>query len=79
MALADLGCAPAEALVVGDDPDADAAGARTVGAPCVLVRTGKLGSRGGALGEGHSGVAAVIDSIADLPSVLSAGLGTPHL
>ena len=79
MALADLGCAPAEALVVGDDPDADAAGSRTVGAPCVLVRTGKLGSRGGALGEGHPGVAAVIDSIADLPSVLSAGLGTPHL
>jgi ribonucleotide monophosphatase NagD (HAD superfamily) len=79
MALADLGCAPAEVLVVGDDPETDAAGARTVDAPCVLVRTGKFGSRGGAVGEGHPGVAAVIDSIADLPSLLGSGLGTPGL
>ena len=77
MALADLGCAPAEVLVVGDDPETDAAGARTVDAPCVLVRTGKFGSRGGAVGERHPGVAAVIDSIADLPSLLGSGIGTP--
>jgi HAD superfamily hydrolase (TIGR01458 family) len=79
MALADLGCAPVEVLVVGDDPETDAAGARTVDAPCVLVRTGKFGSRGGAVGEGHPGVVAVIDSIADLPSLLGSGLGTPGL
>ena len=75
MALADLGCAPAEVLVVGDDPETDAAGARIVGAPCVLVRTGKFGSRGGVVGEGHPGVAAVIDSIADLPALLEADFG----
>jgi HAD superfamily hydrolase (TIGR01458 family) len=79
MALADLGCAPAEVLVVGDDPETDAAGAGAVGAPCVLVRTGKFGSRGGAAGEGHPGVAAVIDSIADLPTLLGPGLAIPGL
>ena len=80
MALADLGCSAAEALVVGDDPETDASGARTVGAPCVLVRTGKFGKfefRGGPAGEAPPGVAAVLDSIADLPTLLEGGLGLP--
>jgi len=71
MALDDLGCTASEVLVVGDDPENDAAGARSVGAPCVLVRTGKLGSRGGKQDGGIS--VPVIDSIADLPGMLDAG------
>jgi HAD superfamily hydrolase (TIGR01458 family) len=66
MALADLGCTATEVLVVGDDPENDAGGARAVGAPCVLVRTGKLGARAV---EGQVGVT-VIDSIAALPGFL---------
>ena len=73
MALADLGCTAEEVLVVGDDPENDAAGARMVGAPCVLVRTGKFGSAGGVGGGEPS--PRVIDSIADLPRVLEAGSG----
>ena len=69
MALADLGCTPAEVLVVGDDPENDAGGARAVGAPCVLVRTGKFGAR--AVVEDQM-TATVIDSIADLPVLLEA-------
>ncbi|MGD0372645.1 MAG: HAD hydrolase-like protein [Candidatus Dormibacteria bacterium] len=69
MALADLGCTAAEALVVGDDPENDAGGARAVGAPCVLVRTGKLGTRGV---EGDQMAVMVIDSIAALPALLEA-------
>ena len=70
MALADLGCDAREVLVVGDDPETDATGAVTVGAPCVLVRTGKFEARGGPGWEGHPGVVGVIDSIADLPALL---------
>jgi inorganic pyrophosphatase len=72
MALADLGCTAEEALMVGDDPGTDAAGARTVGVPCILVRTGKFGNRGGQSGDAPP--AAVVDSIAELPAVLEAGL-----
>jgi len=70
MALADLGCGAGEVLVVGDDPENDAGGAQAVGAACVLVRTGKLGARAV---EGHVGTR-VIDSIADLPRAIEAGL-----
>ena len=69
MALADLGCTAAEVLVVGDDPENDAGGARAVGAPCVLVRTGKFGARAR---RGGPAAATVIDSIADLPVLLEA-------
>ena len=71
-ALADLGVSANEVLVVGDDPENDAGGARAVGAPCVLVRTGKLGARGV---EADQMSAPVIDSIADLPALLEA---RPH-
>ena len=69
MALADLGCPAAEVLVVGDDPENDAGGARAVGAPCVLVRTGKLSAR---RADGGRTAATVIDSIAGLPALLEA-------
>lgn len=39
LALARLGCARDEALVVGDDPDTDLAGARGAGIAAVLVRS----------------------------------------
>ena len=68
MALTDLGCAAEETVVVGDDPDSDAAGARAVGALPVLVRTGKLASQPPA--AGWPDVPLVLDSIADLPGLL---------
>lgn len=68
MALADLGCTAGETLVVGDDPETDLAGARTVGARCVLVRTGKFAHRAGPVGAGPP--QAVMNSIADLPDLL---------
>ncbi|NNG05523.1 MAG: TIGR01458 family HAD-type hydrolase [Inquilinus sp.] len=40
-ALASLGCAPAEAAMVGDDVESDIGGAQTAGIPGILVRTGK--------------------------------------
>jgi HAD superfamily hydrolase (TIGR01458 family) len=76
IALADLGRTAHEVLVVGDDPETDLAGARTVGAQCVLVRTGKFAGRAGPVGEeGPAALAAaVIDSIADLPGLLESPL-----
>jgi len=49
-ALADLGCAPAEALVVGDDPDADAAGRARSAPPaswCALASSDLAAGRWG--------------------------------
>lgn len=40
-ALAELGTAPGEALMIGDDLDSDIAGAQAAGLQAVLVRTGK--------------------------------------
>ena len=63
LALADLAVAPAEALVLGDDPEADGAGA-AVGCRVALVRTGKFtGSEDEAR---RAGAAFAVDSIADL-------------
>jgi len=73
MALADLGCEAREVVVVGDDPDSDLAGARTVGARCLLVRTGKLSGRGATDAAGPG--VRVIDSIADLPATLEMSPG----
>jgi len=41
LAVEALGCAPAEAVMVGDDAEADVGGALAVGLQGVLVRTGK--------------------------------------
>ena len=40
-ALESLGCAPEEAVMIGDDVEADVAGAMAVGLAGILVRTGK--------------------------------------
>lgn len=40
-AVASVGCAPQDAVMVGDDAEADVAGARRAGLAGVLVRTGK--------------------------------------
>lgn len=67
-ALRDLGVDAARSLMVGDDIHADVAGAQRAGLRAVLVRTGKyredLAARAGVTPD------AVIDSIADLPSLL---------
>lgn len=67
-ALADLGALPHDALMVGDDAEADVNGAQAIGIAGVLVRTGKY--REGVVAERGFGPAATIDSIADLPSLI---------
>lgn len=62
-ALADLGVAPGDAIMVGDDIDGDVAGAQAAGIRGVLVRTGKY--REGDLARGII-PDAVLDSFAPL-------------
>jgi len=69
-ALAELDVAPGDAVMVGDDVEADIAGAKRIGMTGVLVRTGKF--RPAALREADPQPDAVIDSIADLPGHLAA-------
>jgi HAD superfamily hydrolase (TIGR01458 family) len=69
-ALAELDAAPGEAVMVGDDVEADIGGAKRLGMRGVLVRTGKF--RPAALRTADPQPDAVIDSIADLPSYLAA-------
>ena len=66
-ALDALGREPETALVVGDDLEADIAGGKAIGATTVLVHTGKGGDQRPDAGAGPD---AVVDSIADLPSLL---------
>ena len=68
-ALAEVDSTPAEAIMVGDDVEADIGGAKAIGMRGVLVRTGKF--RPDALSEATPQPDAVIDSIADLPGYLS--------
>ncbi len=68
-ALAQLGAAPEEAVMVGDDVEADVGGGLAAGIPSVLVRTGKYE-------RAHVEAAGVeptltIDSIADLAAALA--------
>jgi HAD superfamily hydrolase (TIGR01458 family) len=67
-ALRQLGGEPGEAVMVGDDIEADVGGGLRAGIASVLVRTGKFEARDVA----SSGIepTAVIDSIADLPRLL---------
>jgi HAD superfamily hydrolase (TIGR01458 family) len=69
-ALAELDAAPGEAVMVGDDVEADIGGAKRLGMRGVLVRTGKF--RPAALREADPQPDGVIDSIADLPRYLAA-------
>jgi HAD superfamily hydrolase (TIGR01458 family) len=68
IALEDLGLAAPEVAMVGDDAEADVAGAKRAGLSGIQVRTGKwqADSRDADL---------VIDSIADLPGALEKGEG----
>jgi len=68
-ALAEVGATPAEAVMVGDDVEADIGGAKAIGMWGVLVRTGKF--RPAALQEAEPQPDAVVDSIADLPAYLN--------
>jgi HAD superfamily hydrolase (TIGR01458 family) len=68
-ALAEVDATAAEAVMVGDDVEADIGGAKAVGMRGVLVRTGKF--RQAALRDAEPQPDAVVDSIADLPALLS--------
>jgi len=69
-ALAELGSKPSEAVMVGDDVEADIGGAKQIGMRGVLVRTGKF--RPGAREEADPQPDAVIGSIAELPAWIEA-------
>ena len=69
MAIRHIGCNPEEVVVVGDDVTTDIAGARAVGALCVLVRTGKYSHE--TLEASSVKPDWVVDSIADVPQLLS--------
>jgi HAD superfamily hydrolase (TIGR01458 family) len=69
-ALAELDATPGEAVMVGDDVEADIGGAKRLGMRGVLVRTGKF--RPAALREADPQPDGIIDSIADLPGYLAA-------
>jgi len=69
-ALAALGVAPADAVMVGDDVDSDVSGAQRLGLHGVLVRTGKF--REDTLAAASPAPDAVLDSVAELPAYLAA-------
>jgi len=68
-ALADLGCEPHAAVMVGDDVHSDVLGAQAAGLTGVLVRTGKFRPEllEAAEGDPHH----VVDSIVDVPDLLA--------
>jgi HAD superfamily hydrolase (TIGR01458 family) len=68
-ALAELDAAPGDAIMVGDDVEADVGGAKRVGLRGILVRTGKF--REDSLQAAEPKPDEVIDSIADLPQLLA--------
>ena len=71
-ALAELGASVDDAVMVGDDVEADVGAAKRLGMRGVLVRTGKF--RRDTLASADPQPDAIIDSIADLPDYL-AGAG----
>jgi HAD superfamily hydrolase (TIGR01458 family) len=68
LVLGELGTAPAEALMVGDDVESDIGGGLAAGLRTVLVRTGKY--REDFVAESGIEPTATIESIADLPGLL---------
>jgi len=70
-ALAELVAEPGDAVMVGDDVEADVGGAKAVGLRGVLVRTGKF--REEALAEAEPTPDAVVESLADVPGLLREG------
>jgi HAD superfamily hydrolase (TIGR01458 family) len=71
--LAELGVAPGDAVMVGDDLDADVGGAQQAGISGLLVMTGKF--RPSVLEHATTVPDAVLASVADLPSLLERGGG----
>jgi HAD superfamily hydrolase (TIGR01458 family) len=69
-ALAELDTSPGDAIMVGDDVEADVGGAKQLGMRGVLVRTGKF--RPASLRDADPQPDAVLDSIADLPAHVAA-------
>jgi len=67
--LRELGAAPAETVMVGDDIESDIGGGMRAGLRAVLVRTGKF--REDRVRESGIEPTAVIDSIAALPDLLA--------
>lgn len=67
-ALASVGVAAADAVMVGDDLENDVLAAQAIGKRGVLVRTGKF--RASALEASPRAPDAVLDSVADLPTWL---------
>ena len=67
-ALATLGAQPAQAVMIGDDLDADVLAAQRAGLTGVLVRTGKF--RQEVLDASAERPDHVVDSFADLPALL---------
>jgi HAD superfamily hydrolase (TIGR01458 family) len=68
-ALAALEVGPEEAIMVGDDVEADVGGAKAIGMRAVLVRTGKFSED--ALAAADTRADAVLDSVAELPAWLA--------
>jgi HAD superfamily hydrolase (TIGR01458 family) len=68
-ALSSLGVGRSEAVMVGDDLEADVLGAQRAGITGVLVRTGKFSEKDEE-GNGDDRPQHVVDSIADLPGLL---------
>jgi HAD superfamily hydrolase (TIGR01458 family) len=62
LALQELGLAAEDVVMIGDDPESDAAGARSAGLRSILVRTGKPLEPGGL----QLAADRIVDSIADL-------------
>jgi len=67
-ALSDLGASAEEAVMVGDDVEADIGGAKGAGLRGVLVRTGKFREETLAVADPQPD--GVVDSIADVPAFL---------
>ena len=65
-----LGCEPGDLVMVGDSLDTDIAGGLNAGCTCALVRTGNFSEV--RLSKSRIRPDFVIDSIADLPQVISA-------
>jgi HAD superfamily hydrolase (TIGR01458 family) len=68
-ALADLDASPEDAVMVGDDVEADVGGGLDAGIASILVRTGKFSEA--ALAASGVAPTATIDSLADLPDLLA--------
>jgi HAD superfamily hydrolase (TIGR01458 family) len=67
-ALAELGASPDEAVMVGDDVEADVGGAKAAGLRGVLVRTGKFREESLAAAEPQPD--GIVESIASVPAYL---------